>query len=147
MLVATLFPEACAMGQKVLFSEVQGIVVRDGAPVGGAVVERSYLWAWNDKRGSDSAVTDQQGAFRVPVITGRSFLGGVLPHEPAVDQTIHIRHEGKTYEAWVFSKRNYDGNGELNGKPLRLHCDLSSPPKRTETGPAGQGYFGICELR
>lgn len=135
------------MGQKVLFSEVLAVVVRDGVPVSGAAVERSYLWAWNDSRGSDSTVTDATGTFRLPSVTGRSLLGGILPHEPAIDQTIRILHDGKTFEAWTFTKRNYDGNGELNGKPLRLHCDLSSEPTRTETGPAGQGFFGICELR
>ena len=135
------------MGQKVLFSELRGVVLRNGAPVSGAVVERSYIWAWNKSRGSDRVVTDATGAFSLPAVTGRSLLGGILPHEPAIDQTIRIVHDGNTFEAWTFTKRNYDGNGELNGKPLRLNCDLSSEPNRTETGPAGQGFFGICELR
>ena len=134
------------MAPKVLFSEVHGVVALHGTPVAGASVERTYVWGWNDSRGTDKAATDASGAFQFPEIVGKALMSG-LPHEPSVRQTISILQGGKTYEAWVFNKRNYDRNGELNGRSLRLHCELSAEPKRTETGAQDQGYFGICELR
>ncbi len=135
------------MGQQVLFSEVDGVVVREGTPVSGVQVTRSYLWGWNSSSGSDRVVTDQAGSFHFPVIIGKSLLGGLLPHEPSIEQKILLTHAGKTYEVWVSRKRNYDKDGELDGRPMRLRCDLSSEPKRFETGPNGRGYFGICALR
>ena len=131
------------MSQKVLFSEVRGVVVRDGVPVSGAQVHRRYKWG--EKSGSDTTATDASGAFHLAEMYGKSFLG-FLPGEVVIDQTIDIVHEGKTYEAWVFFKRNYDPNGEMNGKPLKMRCDLAVTPARTETGPGGEGYFGMCRL-
>lgn len=135
------------MAPKTLFSEVDGIVTMGGAPVAGAVVQREYVWTWNKSTGGDSTTTDAGGAFRFSAIMGRSMLGSVLPHEPLVEQKIRISHGGQSYEAWIFTKRNYDANGELNGKPIRLSCDLGAPAQRTETGPSDQGFFGICRLR
>lgn len=134
------------MAPKVLFSEVEGVVTRDGKPVKDARVEREYLWAWNDSRGSDHAVTDATGTFSLPRITGKTFLGGLLPHEPIIEQTIRIVVDDQSFEGWIFTKRNYDQNGELGGRPIRLRCDLGREPALTETGVIDQGFFGVCTL-
>jgi hypothetical protein len=139
--------EACSMGKLYLFSEVEGVVVDGGAPVAGAVIEREYVWEWNDKRGSDRIETDASGRFKFPAITGSSLMASLLPHEPAINQKILIRANGQTYEGWISTKPNYTQNGELDGKPIKLHCDLKTPPKRTSTGGFNRGFFGICELR
>jgi hypothetical protein len=57
-----------------------------------------------------------------------------------VRQTILIKHAGQTHKAWMFDKANYDDNGELQGKPIRLTCRLESHPTRRGD------VFGICEL-
>jgi hypothetical protein len=63
-----------------------------------------------------------------------------MPHEPLVKQTITIIHGGTSYKAWVLFKRDYDDNGELDGKPIVMTCRLGSEPRRR-----GE-VFGICEL-
>jgi hypothetical protein len=133
-----------AMGKMHLFSAVQGVVVHKGAPVEGAVVEREYLWHWKDKKSVDVAKTDAQGRFQLPMIVESSFLGSLLPHEPVVRQTILIKHGGKTYEAWLFNRRDYEANTELAGRPISLLCDLDMP--MSHKGPDGKVY-GMCELR
>jgi len=133
----------CTVSPKVLFSEVRGSVLWDGVPVSGAAVVRSY--SWGDKQGGDATVSDAKGEFQLPPIVGRSLLAW-LPHEPMVHQTITIQHQGTTYEAWSFFKHNYDLNGELDGRPLRLRCDLTDTPSRITIGPHGQSYFGLCSL-
>ncbi len=127
------------MADKVIFSAVQGTVVFKGAPVAGAVVERQY--EWNDEKLGDRATTAADGGFKLPVVTRKSsFMDRFLPSEPMVKQTILITHEGKTHKAWFHFKRNYDDNGELGGRPIRMTCRLESEPeKRGEV-------FGICEL-
>ena len=147
LLLASSLASACAMGQKVMFSEVEGEVVRNGTPVLGATIEREYRWSWNGKQGADTTTTDSAGRFRLPELTQGSWFSGLVPHEPVIQQRLTIRHEGKPYEAWVYIKHNYDRKGELGGRALRLHCDLATEARRVETGPYGDGYFGICDLR
>lgn len=128
------------MGKMVLFSAVRGTVLQDGKPVSGAAVDREFEWAWKSETGRDGTTTDANGAFALPDITRKSLFGSLLPHEPLVKQTITITHAGKTYKAWVMFKRDYDENGELNGKPIVMTCRLETEPQRR-----GE-VFGICEL-
>lgn len=132
-----------------LFSPVKGKVVSKGQPVSGAVIERSYDWAWGNKKGTDQTTTDQNGEFSFPAIHGTMILGQVAPHEPYIDQLITIKHEGRTYQAWATDKRNYEEFGELAGllgqKPIELFCDLNVDPKNHDFRLKGQ-YGGLAEL-
>jgi len=125
-----------------LFSEFYGLVLREGVPVSGATVTRSYTWA--DKTVRDSIVSDDKGEFYFPLIRTRS-LWTWLPGEVVIRQTIMVEHEKIFYEAWSLFKHNLDVNGEV-GRPVKMRCDLANPPSRVETGPYDQGYFGICTL-
>ena len=127
------------MGKKCLFSAVKGVVLEHGRPVEGAVIERSYEWAWKQQKGGDSTTTDAQGAFALPVIWGRSLSASLLPHEPNVRQTILIRYAGKSYDAWFVNKGGYEENDELGGRPISVVCRLDSEPTRRGA------VFGICE--
>jgi len=126
-----------------LFSPVKGKVVLKGEPVAGAVIERSYDWAWKNKKGHDQTETDQNGEFSLPAIYGTMILGSVLPHEPVIEQTINIQHQGKTHEAWYFHKGEYSEHGELGGGVLDLLCDLDHEPQKKNQGI--YKYFGISE--
>jgi hypothetical protein len=130
------------MAKMVIFSAVSGKVLQDGKPVPGASVEREFRWVWKDEIGTDSATTGANGEFSFAKIERSSFLGSLLPHEPVVRQSLTIKVGGKSYEAWLLNKHNYDDNGEVEGKkPLKLVCRLEATPSRH----AG-GYYGICEL-
>lgn len=133
--------EGHAMGKMVLFSGVKGQVLLNGKPVGGAAVEREFEWAWKSEKGRDTTLTDADGRFSMAPITRSSFLGSLLPHEPVVRQVITIDHGGKRYKAWATFKRDYDENGELDGKPIVMTCRLDTEPQRR-----GE-VFGICELQ
>ena len=131
-----------------LFSAVEGTVVLDGKPVSGASVTRRYLWHWKDKKESARVTTGANGTFSFAEVTGSSFLGGWLPHQPLVEQEILIAHEGKEYKAWVHAKGDYEPNSENEGRPLRMYCELRTPEKVTYINePMAKKYFGLCELR
>jgi hypothetical protein len=132
--------QGCAMAEMTLFSAVQGQVLEAGKPLAGASVERSWRWTWKKENGADAATTDAAGSFSLPRVARRSFLGGLVPHEPFVEQTILIRHNGRSYKAWMMDKRDYDNDSESGGKPLRLVCRLEAPFARH-----GQ-MSGICEF-
>ena len=101
------------MGQMVIFSELHGQVLAAGQPVAGATVERSWDWGLTDEKGSDRTTTDAQGQFRLPAVTRRGGLRGMLPHEPFVEQTIRVVHGGAAQDVWMLDKRNYRPGGEL----------------------------------
>ena len=115
------------MAKLVMFSEVEGQVVRGGDPVPEVVVERKWHWAYKDRTGVDAVTTDADGRFAFPAVLQSSFLAAWLPMEPVVSQEIHIQADGQDYEAWMFSKHNYDSDGEL-GRPIRLTCELEREP-------------------
>lgn len=123
-----------------LFSEVRGVVLDHGKPVAGVSVTRSWLWHLERIAGLDSSVTDQDGRFQFPGVPGRSLSGLLLPHDPLIEQKILIEYGGKSYRAWLIDKRDYDDNGELDGRPINLVCRLENPLKHRE------GVFGICEI-
>lgn len=131
--------EGLAMGNKVIFSAVQGTVLKQGSPVAGAVVERQF--EWNEEKGSDRATSAADGSFSMPAIERKSsFLDRLLPSEAMVKQTILITYEGKTHKAWYLFKRNYEDMGELAGRPIRMTCRLEREPEKHGD------VFGICEL-
>lgn len=76
----------------------------------------------------------------------RSFWASIMPHEPYVEQTMKIKHDGREYMAWAYAKRNYRQNGELDGKPIVMSCALELEPKRREIKSKVNFVCGICDL-
>jgi hypothetical protein len=146
-LVGLLFSkDSMAMLNYCLFSEVRGVVASDGKPVTNATIERTYSWGWNSKKGGDTTKTNDKGEFQFPQINGFALMAW-MPHEPLIMQSIRIKANGISYNAWESIKRNYDKNGELDdGKPLVLYCSLQAP-ERTFEATQYTNATGICELR
>ncbi|WP_293368951.1 DUF6795 domain-containing protein [Nevskia sp.] len=139
LLILSLVTETQAMAKMCLFSPVRGMLLLDGQPVTGALVKRTWFWHWKDQRGEDSTRADDQGAFSFPAVYGGSFLGGLLPHEPIIEQRIVVDHLGKQYELWVHFKHSYKEGSELGGKPVNLRCQLDGERIRRD------GISGLCE--
>ncbi|WP_431260843.1 DUF6795 domain-containing protein [Roseateles chitinivorans] len=126
-----------------LFSAVEGTVLMEGKPVEGLEVQQTWSWHWGEKKGSAVTRTDAQGRFHFPVVTGRSITGSLLPHQPVIEQSILFVHQGKVIDGWSHGKDNYEDQGELKGKPLRLVCDL----KDEAVGRPEIRSFGICTVQ
>ena len=133
--------EVFPMAKMCLFSEVRGEVVLHGKPVVGAAIEREVFWLWKNERIKDSTITSEKGEFLLPAVIRSSILGSLLPHEPVIEQRIVITVGGTRYQGWGHIKSNYEINGETNGAPISLSCDIASDPiKRGKV-------FGMCKLR
>ncbi|GLQ97849.1 carboxypeptidase-like regulatory domain-containing protein [Dyella mobilis] len=128
-----------AFDQLVLFSEVRGTVLIDGRPVQGAELVETAAWSGN-KRALQRTVTDENGAFSLPAIKHPAGLRRIITAAPTVWQEIFINYQGVQYVAWKYGKLNYDINGELDGRPINLLCELTNPP--TKDG----SRYGICKL-
>lgn len=127
---------------KCVFSKVEGVVLEDGNPVQGAEVERYYKWGGGSNRPIINRVkTDEQGIFNFPATYEHSIIASIFPIQPSINQKIIIQYQSKSYEAYLFWKSNYQENGELDGKPLHLVCDLKNEPSRMG------GFYGVCTLK
>lgn len=128
----------------VIFSEVHGQVLEAGKPVAGATVARSWDWAWGKEKSGDKTVTDAQGRFSLPLVTRRSFLGSILPHEPSVWQTMTVTRGGETIDVWKVMRRNYLPGGEPDpakgGGAIRVECHLDADMTHDKA------VYGRCRL-
>lgn len=131
-------------GKKVcVFSAVNGKVVQQGEPIINATIRRTYTW--DSKDYTDEVSTDENGYFSFPE-KFESSVWAFFPHNPSIIQFVKIQVENNEYQAWGFQKGNYDVNGELDGKPMKLLCDLDSP-KVTHKVNEFKNYVGICQIK
>jgi hypothetical protein len=143
-LTVLLAMEVSAMGlNKILFSNVHGVVLERGKPVPGALVTRYFNFGLTDESKTDTTRTDSNGVFTFPQIGRLSLLASIVPAQPDVPQKISITHGGKEYLAWLFTKKNYDANGELRGKPIDMVCELTNE----RTYDPETKVHGICQLK
>lgn len=144
LLLLGLFIQEPAMAKTLyLFSEVQGTVLLGGQPVEGVEIEQEYHWHWKNEHRKNNVKTTVDGRFHFPAVTAKSLTAGFIPHEPVVGQRITLRYQGKVHKGWVFTKHNYDDQGEVKGRALTFTCELNDEPvahPETET-------FGICILQ
>lgn len=113
----------------ILCSPFVGRLVRNGdQPVGGVRLERTWTWGWNSKSGRDEVVTGSDGRFEFGQVKGSSLFASFAPHEPAVLQVITAYDGDREVELWRLDKRNYDLNGELEGRHLNMTCHLDREP-------------------
>jgi len=121
----------------VLFSEVAGVVTRDGAPVEGAEIVQKVLYKSADEVPEVTSLTGVDGKFSFAEIS-RPKPRRWLPGEITITQSIVIHVDGVQYEGWHHGKKGDEANTELEGRPFRLVCDLSSEPD------VEGNHFGIC---
>ena len=68
-----------------MFSEVQGVATRNGEPIGGATIERTYRWGSSKgETGVDVVRSGPDGKFSFPPVFRRSLLAALLPHNPRI---------------------------------------------------------------
>ena len=123
--------------QMVLFSHVEGTVTRDGEPVEGAEVVQKVLYKTEDEVPAATLTTGDSGTFIFEEIA-RKAPGRWLPGEVTITQSIVIHVDGQQYEGWHHGKKGFEANTELEGRPIRLVCELTTVPD------VEGNHFGIC---
>ena len=113
----------------VLFSEVHGTVLKNGEPVQGAQIVQEVVWSdGNGGTQTEIRVSDKDGNFSFDAVKKMAGFARILPHETVILQKLTIRYEGIVYAAWQHTKNSYAANSELDGRPLRLNCELTRSP-------------------
>lgn len=113
----------------VLMSEMEGRLLNSSdQPAAKVRLVRSWEWSWTGRKGSDETITDEEGRFSFPEVTGRSITARLLPHEPSIVQKVVAELPEGEIEIWRADKTNYRPNGELRGDPLHVVCGLEELP-------------------
>lgn len=115
----------------VLSSPFEGVITLNHQPLAGAKVMRVLTW-FETENATDSAETDKQGKFSLPVVTKTLALNKI--GEFVVSQEIVVRYNGKEYPIWTKAKWNKGLYGELSGKPENFRCELTDEFKLVEEG-------------
>ncbi|NJN48187.1 MAG: hypothetical protein HC808_18805 [Candidatus Competibacteraceae bacterium] len=124
----------------VLFSDVEGVVLKDGVPVEGAEIMQEITYQEPGKIPSKTVETTPNGRFTLARVTRGSGLSRIIPGQPSILQRLVIRYDGKEYEGWRHNKNSYELNSELAGQPLRLICELANTPEFEGK------HYGICRV-
>lgn len=113
---------------KVLASEFRGVLSAGSQPLAGQAVEQEVTWLNTEQTFRASAVTDARGQFSLPAVTGRSLMASLLPGETVIRQRIVTRHQDREWVLWLFTKRDYRADSEIEGISQGFVCDLDRPP-------------------
>lgn len=131
-------------GYATYFSPVEGQVVRNGAPVASARVERSYR-APDGTYEVATAVADECGRFSFS--EARVFRGPSLLGQPVIEQRLKISTSNLDVIGWSFSKMSYARNSELAGADLVFVCDVDDVRRRSVgQEPPLWWYEGACRV-
>ncbi|OBT11158.1 hypothetical protein A9267_00455 [Shewanella sp. UCD-FRSSP16_17] len=106
-------------------SEVKGVVLLDGKPVTGAVINRSLEFAYKVEK-EDLTKTDTDGRFYLPAININSKIPGDMFSQETTSQYITVTYKDETYVLWSINLRGITELVEYKSKLASLNCDLLS---------------------
>jgi hypothetical protein len=124
----------------VLFSDVEGVVMKEGVPVAGAEIVQEITYQEPGKIPARTVQTGADGRFTLARVTTSAGLSRIIPGQPSILQRLMIRYNGVEYEGWRHNKNSYEINSELDGRSLRLVCELANTPDFEGK------HYGICRV-
>jgi len=134
-LVAACGKGESAVEQAVLFSAVEGQVIKGGQPMAGARLIREWVFAADKVRGSDTATTDINGRFAFAAVVHPYRKPFFFAQEMFIEQLIRVEATGVEWRVWTGSKRDIKPGTEAavdyfqdwaTESPLRVTIDLDS---------------------
>lgn len=131
-----------------LSPEVNGILTLHGKPIAGAKILRRLTYS--DKEFNDSAITDEQGHFQLPVKTVKLRVSSMF--DTAVTQNLVVEYANKQTEIWTAGTTNTLNYDSIHKLLSDMTCELTSPDMRLEipsltpkSPPLGVG--SICTFK
>ena len=107
------------MKQAVLFSAVEGQVVRGGQPVAGATLVRQWEFAEQKVVGRDETQTDATGRFHFDAVIHTYQPSRFFAQQTFIEQQIHVSAGGQEWAAWIGSKFDLDAGTEVSRRPVK----------------------------
>lgn len=138
-LVAACWAGDMGKEQIVLFSALDGRVIKDGRPVAGATLIREWEFGAAEVKSQDSTTTDELGRFHFDAVLYGYRKPRFFVQEPLIAQVIRVSTGALETQVWFASKHNFlagreDDTVPITGTapeiPLRITIDLDAPERR-----------------
>ncbi len=137
-----------------IFSEMQGVVLNQGKPVEGAVLNREAVFT-DAKTFQDSTITDAEGRFHFKPITQWSLRP--MMFDTNVNQKVTVTYANNEYLGWETTKRNEHAKGELfynpserDKKPIECLFEITESDEKKQIVHASASIdiviWGLCEI-
>ncbi len=142
-----------ALEQAVLFSALDGQLLKDGEPVADASLIREWDFAEDRVHASDRTTTDAQGRFGFPPVLHDYKKARFLPQQAVVAQLIKVQIGDAEWRVWAASKHDLKAGteaiaGPADGTdptvPLAIVVDLDAP-MALRGQVAGHTIFGKAQ--
>jgi len=108
----------------VLASPIEGFLTYEGKPAADVKIVRKLRWYDGEESTEDFAVTDKDGRFNLPIVKRVLKVSGYVQF--VVSQEIAALYKNEEILIWAMGKSSKIEYGELGGKPVNLHCELTS---------------------
>ncbi len=108
----------------VIFSPMEGVLMKDGQPLPNTKIIRTLRWNDNDDGLTETFTTDEQGRFSLPIHEEDLTLG-VLTQFVAKTQ-LHVEKIEDSQLIWYNSKMTPEIHSETGGELFQLSCDLDN---------------------
>lgn len=108
----------------VIFSPMDGVLMRDGQPLANAKIVRKLTWNGNSEGHVQSFCTDEQGRFSLPLHEEELSLNMLTQFVAKADISVEL--EGNSVEIWYGSKTSQDLYSETDGPVDGLICDINN---------------------
>jgi hypothetical protein len=106
----------------VLFSPMEGKLTFEGKPAADAKIVRSLKWK-GEVVETDTFHANQKGEFDIPSKKDTIKISPLTQF--VVQQDIFVYFKEKKYHVWDMGKLSKLEYGELYGRPINLHCELT----------------------
>lgn len=137
------------MTRAVLFSALEGQLIKGGKPLQGATLLREWAFAENSLAASDSVVSDENGRFHFDAVIHEYRKPRFFAQQTVVSQLVRVQTNGSEWRVWVGTKLDLLAGTEPEGAPssgtssevpLRVIIDLDSQ-KVVRRGILGHTLF------
>ena len=123
----------------VISSPLKGFLLKGGKPFSHAKIIRKLRWNGNEDGVFQEFVTDESGAFALPV--HEETLSFAALAQFVGKTNIYVVHDGVQELFWFSTKKHKDLNSEFDMPPEELICDISTPDMRVNI------KSGMCMTR
>ncbi len=117
----------------VIFSPMEGVLMKDGQPLPNTKIVRTLRWNDNEGGLTETFTTDEEGRFSLPIHEVDLTLGMLTQFVAKAELSVYSKNDDNLL--WYSSKLHPEIFSETNGKAENLTCDISSDEIAIQADP------------
>jgi len=116
----------------VIFSPLEGVLLKNGAPLPNTKIIRKLRWNGNEDGLVEEFFTDEKGYFSLPIHEEELSLN--MLSQFVAKAELEVATDSVHYELWYNTKFNSELHSETDGPIHNLLCDLASEEVTVRAG-------------